>query len=204
MIGHTKGYETITKILRHAVRIGIKYLSVYALSIKNLERNEREVKHLFKLLEKGLKDIANDEEIVGREVKINVLGRTELLPKGLQEGIKAIEDKTRNHDKHFLNLCIAYDGQDEIVDAVKKIVEDGAGPISKKLIKSHLYTKDSPAVDLIIRTGMGDGARISGFLLWDASYAEFIFRNEYWPDYTEQMFEQDLEEYASRMRRFGK
>ena len=105
-----------------------------------------------------------------------------------------------------MNLCIYYDGHEEIALAAKKIAQAGIPheKIDKDLLKSYLYTKDMPELDYIVRTGMEDGARISGFMLWDASYAEFRFRDEYWPDYNEEMLIEDLREYLRRKRRMGK
>jgi undecaprenyl diphosphate synthase len=99
-----------------------------------------------------------------------------------------------------------YDGQSEIVDAMKQIINDKVAPekVDRKLVKNYLYTKKSPEVDYIIRCGMEDGARISGFLLWDASYAEFKFRDEYWPEYNEELLIEDLKDYIKRNRRKGK
>ena len=98
-----------------------------------------------------------------------------------------------------------YDGQAEIVDAIKNIIKDNidSAKIDKNVIKNYLYTKNFPEVDYIIRTGMEDGARISGFLLWDASYAEFKFRTDLWPDYDQKMVIEDLKDYAKRNRRKG-
>ena len=99
-----------------------------------------------------------------------------------------------------------YDGQEEIVDAVKEIIKSGVKEedVDRTIIKDHLYTRNFPEVDLIIRTGMEDGARISGFLLWDASYAEFKFRSDLWPDYSREMVIEDLLDYVERNRRKGK
>lgn len=99
-----------------------------------------------------------------------------------------------------------YDGQEEIVDAVKEIIKSGVKieDVNRDMIKNHLYTRNFPEVDYIIRTGMEDGARISGFLLWDASYAEFKFRTELWPDYNKDMVIEDIQDYANRDRRKGK
>ena len=99
-----------------------------------------------------------------------------------------------------------YDGHEEIVDAVKRIIDDSvqADEINTDLIKNYLYTKNFPPLDYIIRTGMEDGARISGFLLWDSSYAEFKFRDDLWPDYNKEMVFEDLRDYVRRNRRMGK
>ena len=123
------------------------------------------------------------------KVKFNVIGRTNLLPIEVQEKIQELVDYTKEHNQNFINLCIMYDGQEEIVDAVKKMIQDDvkSEEVDRYLIKKYLYTHDFPEVDYVIRTGMEDGARISGFLLWDCSYAEFKFRKDLWPDYSREM-----------------
>ena len=115
-------------------------------------------------------------------------------------------EKTKNNKNHVLNLCIAYNGQDEIVDAVKEIIKKGIPPekIDRETIKQHLYTKDIPPPDLIVRTGMDPDQRLSGFLLWDSSYAEFAFTKTLWPDFNEQELSEILEQFNSRDRRKGK
>ncbi len=140
------------------------------------------------------------------KVNFNVIGRVHLLPADVRAKINELIEFTKENDQNFINLCIMYDGQEEIVDAVKEIIKNGvkAGDINREVIKNHLYTRDFPEVDYIIRTGMEDGARISGFLLWDASYAEFRFRDDYWPDYNEEMLIEDIREYLRRTRRRGK
>ena len=204
--GHTIGFDILKDIIRFAIKLGIKHLSLYTLSMENLKRSQTEVNHLFFLLKKGLGELRKDKELKKNEVKIKVLGRLNLLPKNLQSEISKIHQETKDYSKYVVNFCIAYDGQDEIVDAVKSIIDEGlsSSSIDRAVIKDHLYTKELPPLDLIVRTGMGDAARISGFLLWDASYAEFKFRNEYWPDYTKELLVEDLNEYSTRHRRFGK
>ena len=140
------------------------------------------------------------------KVNFNVIGRLHLLPEDVRIKTKELIEFTKENDQNFINLCIMYDGQEEIVDAVKEIIKNGvkAEDINRDVIKNHLYTRDFPEVDYIIRTGMDDGARISGFLLWDASYAEFKFRTDLWPDYSKEMVLEDLQDYANRNRRKGK
>ena len=140
------------------------------------------------------------------KVNFNVIGRVHLLPADVRAKINELIEFTKENDQNFINLCIMYDGQEEIVDAVKEIIKNGvkAEDINRDIIKNHLYTRDFPEVDYIIRTGMEDGARISGFLLWDASYAEFKFRTDLWPDYSKEMVLEDLQDYANRNRRKGK
>ena len=204
--GHLVGYNTLKKIIKSSYNIGTKYLSVYALSTDNVaKRSKKEINYLYELLLKGMEEVFEEPLTFEKEVRIQVFGRIEGLPKEFQEKIKKIHESTKNHNKYFLNLCILYDGQEEIVDAVKKIIKKGIphDKISKEIIKQNLYTHNIPEADYIIRTGMEDGARISGFLLWDASYAEFRFRKELWPDYNEEMLLEDLKEYIRRNRRKG-
>ena len=204
--GHKAGYNTLKKIIHLSFNIGIKYLSIYALSTDNVaKRSKKEINYLFELLLRGIEDVFEEPLIFDKEVRIQVFGRIEDLSEKFQEKIKIIPESTKNHNKFFFNICILYDGQEEIVDAVKKIICKGIPPdrISKEIIKQNLYTHNIPEADYIIRTGMEDGARISGFLLWDSSYAEFRFRKELWPDYNEEMLIEDLKEYIRRNRRKG-
>lgn len=152
-------------------------------------------------------DTVINESIVKEEkVKFNVIGRIHMLPEKARRKIEELVEFTKDHDQNYINLCIMYDGHEEIVDAIKRIINDGVKPerVNTELIKNYLYTKNFPPLDYIIRTGMNDGARISGFLLWDSSYAEFKFRNDLWPDYNKEMVIEDLEDYINRNRRMGR
>ncbi len=204
--GHEVGYQTLKKIIYSSLKIGIKYLSIYALSTDNVaKRSKKEISYLFELILKGIEDLFEEPLTFEKEVRIQVFGRIEGLPEEFQAKIKKIHESTKSHNNFFFNICILYDGQEEIVDAVKKIIRKGiqADRISKEIIKQNLYTHNIPEADYIIRTGMEDGARISSFLLWDSSYAEFRFRKELWPDYNEEMLLEDLKEYIRRNRRKG-
>lgn len=204
--GHLEGYKTLKKILDALFDAKIKYLSIYALSSENVrKRSEKEVTYLFNLLLKSVEDVLKEPRIHDNQVRVRIIGRIEELPEKIQKGIQKVNEVTKKYQNYFINVCINYDGQEEIVDAVKSIINSGinSADITKKTIKKHLYTKDFPELDYLIRTGMEDGARISGFLLWDASYAEFRFRKELWPEYNEHMLLEDLKEYIKRNRRKG-
>lgn len=206
-LGHLEGYKTVTNILESFFKAGIRYLSIYALSLENYQkRSKEELQYIYKVIMKAVARIKEEPIIKKEKIKFNVIGRVQLLPEDVQKKIMEVIEFTKDHQNAFINLCLMYDGQAEIVDAVKGIVKDGISyeDIDKKMIKKYLYTKNFPELDYIIRTGMKDGARISGFLIWDASYAEFKFRNEYWPDYDEKMLIEDLNEYLERNRRKGK
>ena len=186
---------------------GIHYLSIYALSLKNLKkRSKEEIKYIFGIILGAVDAVVKEATVKEEKVNFNVIGRVHLLPEDVRTKINELIEFTKENDRNFINLCIMYDGQEEIVDAVKEIIKNGvkAEDINRVVIKNHLYTRDFPEVDYIIRTGMEDGARISGFLLWDASYAEFKFRKDLWPDYNKEMILEDLQDYANRNRRKGK
>jgi len=186
---------------------GIHYLSIYALSLENLKkRSEEEISYIFGIILDAVDAVVKEATVKEEKVNFNVIGRLHLLPEDVRIKTNELIEFTKENDRNFINLCIMYDGQEEIVDAVKEIIKNGvkAEDINREVIKNHLYTRDFPEVDYIIRTGMDDGARISGFLLWDASYAEFKFRTDLWPDYSKEMVLEDIQDYANRNRRKGK
>ncbi len=206
-VGHLIGYENLKDRLFDFFDAGIHYLSIYALSLENArKRSVNELRYIFKIILKAVDTVISESTVREEKVNFNVIGRVHLLPEDVQEKIKELIEFTKDHNQNFINLCIMYDGQEEIVDAVKMITEDKvkSEDITRDLIKSYLYTKDFPELDYIIRTGMEDGARISGFLLWDASYAEFKFRTDLWPDYNKEMIIEDIKDYLKRNRRKGK
>ncbi len=205
-LGHLVGYRTLRERLFDFFDAGIRYLTIYVLSLENArKRSPEELKFIYKIMLKAVDTVIKESIIREEKIKINVIGRLSVLPNDVQEKIKELNKFTNDHDHAFLNVCIMYDGQEEIVDAVKKIIKDNVNEddIDRELIKNYLYTNNFPELDYIIRTGMEDGARISGFLLWDASYAEFKFRSDYWPDYSREMLIEDLKDYIKRVRRKG-
>jgi tritrans,polycis-undecaprenyl-diphosphate synthase [geranylgeranyl-diphosphate specific] len=171
------------------------------------KRSKAELKVHFDLHKKYIKEeILDSDRFEKDEIQFNVLGRINLLPKDEQLLIEKAINKTKKFSKHIFNVCIAYDGQDEIVNAVKKIINKNINPnaVTKEIIKQNLYTRDIPPPDLIIRTGMNPGKRLSGFLLWDSSYAEMVFRKTYWPDYTPALLRKDINSFSNHKRRFGR
>jgi len=206
-VGHLIGYQKLKERLFDFFEAGIHYLSIYALSLENLrKRSEEEIKYIFLIILDAVDAVVKEATVKEEKVNFNVIGRVHLLPEEVRTKIKELIDFTKDNDQNFINLCIMYDGQEEIVDAVKEIIKNGVKEedINKEMIKNHLYTRNFPEVDYIIRTGMEDGARISGFLLWDASYAEFKFRADLWPDYTKEMVIEDIKDFCNRVRRKGK
>jgi undecaprenyl diphosphate synthase len=206
-VGHLIGYQNLKERLFDFFEAGIHYLSIYALSLENLKkRSQEEIKYIFGIILDAVDAVVKEATVKEEKVNFNVIGRVYLLPKDVRIKINELIEFTKENDQNFINLCIMYDGQEEIVDAVKEIIKNGVKveDVNRDVIKNHLYTRDFPEVDYIIRTGMDDGARISGFLLWDASYAEFKFRTDLWPDYSKEMVIEDIQDYANRNRRKGK
>jgi len=175
-------------------------------AVENIKkRSMEEVAFHFGLHKKLFKKLIDTDRFMKDGIRFNVIGRMEMLPKDEQELIKQAMEKTKDNDKHVFTACIAYNGQDEIVDACKKLIEKGVKPeeVDREMIKQNIYTHDLPAPDLIVRTGMDPDARLSGFLLWDSSYAEFAFTKTKWPGLTEEEVGQIIEDYAERKRRKG-
>jgi undecaprenyl diphosphate synthase len=200
--GHRAGGEVLKKILEHGDKLGIKHATLYVWSLKNEEgRTPEERAQLFKIA-KGLFNEAL-KEAKKREARIRFLGRWRQADE-LKNELERIMKETESFTEKSVNFCFMYDGQAEIVDACNEVLKKGLSSVDVEVFKQHLYTRDLPPLDLIIRTGMADGCRLSGFMLWDASYAELIFHDILWPDYTPEQLEKDLDDFAKRNRRFGK
>ena len=205
--GHLVGYENLKKRLFDFFEAGIHYLSLYILSLENVKkRTPEELEYIYKIMVKAVDTVVNESIVKEEKVRFNIIGRISMLPIDTKKKIEELIEFTKTHNQNFINLCIMYDGHEEIVDAVREIIKDHVKPddVNTELIKKYLYTKSFPPLDYIIRTGMEDGARISGFLLWDSSYAEFKFREDLWPDYNKEMVIEDLIDYTQRNRRMGK
>jgi undecaprenyl diphosphate synthase len=205
--GHREGAKTLKKICDHCKKIGVKILTVYALSIENLERSKEELDIHFDLHKRYIKKhILDSDEFVKNKIKFKVLGRKELLPKDEQELIRKAEEKTKGFSDLIFNVCLCYNGKDEIVDAVKDIIKEGYKPeeITRDIIKQHIYTSDIPPPDMMIKTGMNPEKRISDFLLYDIGYTELFFTSTYWPDFIPEELDKLINEFKNRERRFGK
>jgi len=198
-MGHRKGAKTLFDIVLYANKIGLKYLTVYAFSTENWTRPKEEVDYLMKLPMEFIdeyKDQFEDEQI-----RFKCIGRRVDLSQEVQERIADFENKTK--DYQGLNFIIAfnYGGHDEILNAVNNIIKDDLENVSKETFEKYLYTNDIPAVDLLIRTS--GQMRVSNFLLWQIAYSEMYFTKTLWPDFKKQNFNNILEEYIQRDRRYG-
>lgn len=200
--GHYEGAEVLKRIGIMAINAGVKYVSAFVFSTDNWNRSKTEVSALMKLIIRFLSIYMKDIE--ENEIRIVHVGSRDGLPKAV---LKAI-DKAVKHTEHFtrgtLALCINYGGQQEIVDAAKKLLRHNVDPkrLSVREFEDALNEPELPPVDLVIRTS-GE-YRTSGFMLWRAAYAEYIFVDKYWPAFDRQDLKLCLLHYAKRQRRFGK
>lgn len=201
--GHEAGAENLQKIVEYCRDLGIKNLTVYALSTENWRlRSPLEVKGLFNLLIKIVKTKAEEYQKSG--IKFFVLGNFQAFPLKVKDAIKKILAMAIVKEKIQFNIALNYGGRDEIVNAIKNIIKNKvpANKIDEKLISDYLYTKNQPDPDLIIRPG-GE-FRLSNFLIWQMSYAELYFTDILWPDFTPKKLEEAIEWYQNRERRMGK
>lgn len=202
--GHKKGANTFRKIVRHCNKRGIKYLTVYAFSTENWRRPKDEVDAIINLLRVYLNDAKNYKH---ENVRTKFIGDLSVFDEEIIKKIDECEKESENFTGLTLNIAINYGGRDEITNATKKIaqeIKDGvlsADEITEETINSRLYTANQPDVDLIIRPS-GE-YRLSNFLIWQSAYAEYVFMNILWPDFSEKDLDKALDEFAQRNRRFG-
>ncbi len=197
--GHKAGTENVRKAVKYCVRNGIEYLTIYAFSTENFKRPQDEVGALMKLL---IDCFYNEvDELKANGVRINVIGDISSFAPEVQKAINYGMEQTKDCGKLVLSIALAYGARDEIVRAVKKIVESGETEITEETVSKNLYTFDMPDPDLIIRTSGEE--RLSNFLLYQAAYSEFYFTDTLWPDFDDKEFDKALEEFSKRNRRYG-
>lgn len=203
--GHRHGAESVRAVVRAAGEIGIKYLTLYAFSVENWTRPKEEVDTLMKYLDRYLRSESSD--LMKNNVRLDAIGQIYRLPEAVQQQLKKTIAATARNNGLTLVLALSYGGRAEIVDAVRaiaaKVKKKQLEPeeITEEVITEHLYTKQFPDPDLLIRTS-GE-MRVSNFLLWQISYAELVVTPTLWPDFRKAQFFAALEEYAQRHRRFG-
>lgn len=201
VFGHQEGVKTVRRIVEDAADIGIKHLTLYSFSTENWTRPKAEIAALFQLLKKYVTD--DLDTLNANNVRVRIIGSRQGLRPDLLEVIESVEMTTRNNTEFFLNIAFNYGGRDEVLRAVKSLVRAGVDPedITEDALTQHLDTRDIPDPDLVIRTS-GE-QRISNFLLWQAAYAEFVFTDVLWPDFSRADLEQAILEFQRRDRRFG-
>lgn len=195
--GHLAGANRIISLAKYIFDKGVKYLSIYAFSTENFNRSAEEVSYLMGLIIKIFNERVN--ELHDYNIKIVVSGLRDNLSKEVLKCIDNVVDLTKDNTGGVLNVCLNYGGRREIVDAVNKIKEANVN-ITEETFGKYLYN-DLPDLDYVIRTSGEE--RISNFMLWQISYAEFYFPKVYFPDFDEKEFDKALEIYNNRNRRFG-
>ena len=206
-LGHKMGKMKLEQVLDWVLELEIHYFTVYALSTENLNRPAHELEGLFKLYIEGLKDIAEDERIHENRVKVQIIGKRELLPESVNEAITYAEEKTSGYENYTFTVCLAYGSREEMLGAIKSIAKDhSAGEleldsIDEAEVSRRLYTAEMPDPDLVIRTSGEE--RISNFLLWQMAYSELYFTDVYWPSFSKKELLKAIQTYQARKRRFG-
>lgn len=204
--GHEKGTKAVRDVVEGCAEIGVENLTLYAFSTENWNRPKIEVDTLMKLLVSSLKK--EIKTLQDNNIKLNAIGLISTLPKKAQKELLEVIEKTSKNNRMTLTLALSYGSREELIHMVKDIAEKvKSGEISSKdieesLINKHLYTRNLPDVDLLIRTSGEE--RISNFLLWQIAYAELYFTKILWPDYRRENLFEAIYNYQNRERRFGK
>lgn len=196
--GHKFGADTFEKIMEYCGNMGVCATTFYVFSTENWKRPKKEVDSIMGLLSRYLDDC--EKKLDKYDIRFIFLGDKSVFPDDMRKKMIEIEERSASH-KYIVNLALNYGGRDEIVSAVNGLIREGRGDITEQDITAALYTKESPELDLIIRTG-GD-MRISNFLLWQSAYAELYFTDVLWPDFSVKDVDAAVENFMNRKRRFG-
>jgi len=196
--GHKHGAEVFKKIMRYCANIGIEASTFYVFSTENWKRPQREVDAIMRLLSQYLDDCR--KEIETNNVRFIFLGDKSVFTDELRKKMLDVEELSKNN-RYIVNLALNYGGRDEIVHAANSLISEGKTVLTEDDLTSSMYTKESPELDMIVRTG-GD-LRISNFLLWQSAYAELYFSDKLWPDLTTSDVDGIIENFKTRKRRFG-
>jgi len=208
--GHRNGADRVEELINWCNELGIKIITLYVLSTENLERKDEELEYIFDLIEQRLNKLLADPRLHKFRMKVKAIGKLELLPDRIISMLKKLEETTKEYDNIYLNIAIAYGGQIELLDAVRKVadmVKDGkldVNDIGKDILESCLYTSHlpQPEPDMILRTS-GE-QRLSGFLIWQSAYSELVFMDVFWPEFRKIDLMRAIRTYQRRQRRYGK
>jgi tritrans,polycis-undecaprenyl-diphosphate synthase [geranylgeranyl-diphosphate specific] len=207
--GHFHGAKTAEDFLIWCLDLGIRTVTLYVFSTENFQRPRKEVDVVLSIIEDETRRLLTDSRIHNNKVHVKAIGRLELLPPSLRTALADIERATADYDEHYLNIAVAYGGRAEIVDAAKRIISevkngslDGSA-VDEDVFTKYLYTSHlpNPYPELIIRTSGEE--RLSGFLIWQAAYSEFVFLDVYWPEFRRIDLLRAVRTYQRRRRRFG-
>ena len=206
-VGHRIGKQKLERVLDWVLELNIPWLTVYALSTENLNREPEELEVLFNLYNEGLREIADDPRIHNNEVKVQIIGRRDLLPPIVTDAIDYAEKRTAGYEKFVFTVCLAYGSREELIFAIQSIAQDfkdgklGLEDIDEHAVSSRLYTAEMPDPDLVVRTSGEE--RISNFLLWQMAYSELYFTDVFWPSFQKRDLLKAVRTYQDRSRRFG-
>lgn len=200
--GTASGVKALEKAVEASVKRGIKYITVWVLSTENWKRDKDEINYLMDLTREVAPKLA--EKYKDSNIRLKFIGEIETYPKDIQKIIKKAEKDTKDGKVAVLNMAASYGGRSEIVSAVKKILKNKIAPekITEKEFARFIYEKGQPDIDLVVRTG--GMIRTSGFMMWQAAYAEYYFTNILWPDFNIKELDKALDYYKSTKRNFGK
>ncbi|OGE19786.1 di-trans,poly-cis-decaprenylcistransferase [Candidatus Daviesbacteria bacterium RIFCSPLOWO2_02_FULL_41_8] len=201
--GHEAGAEALEQLVDAAEALGVKVVTVYALSTENIqERAKREVFGLFNLFRKGYH--TRLKKMMQRGISVTILGEVHGLPGTMKKIVDQIRKTYIKNESIKLNIALNYGGHQELIGAIKDIVKEGIdiNKINKQIIEKHLYTSGQPDPELVIRTG--GRSRLSNFLLWQTAYSEFYFTTTLWPDFDAKEFKKAIDWYQAQKRNFGK
>ncbi len=198
-VGHKEGAKSVEAILLKAKEMGIEYITLYAFSTENWKRPKEEVETLMKMFKQFLKE--ERKTLRKNNMSLKVIGRGEGLSKELIALIDETEEELRENKGLQLNLAVNYGGRPELIDAINSLIKEGKNEIGEKDIIKKLYNPLLPDPELIIRTS-GE-YRLSNFLIWQSAYSEIYISDVFWPDFREKEFEEAIDNYLSRERRFG-
>jgi len=201
LAGHRAGTENLRRVIEACVEFGVKYLTIYAFSTENWGRPEDEVSGLM-----GIFDEVFERELAKlhkQGARLQHIGRLDEVRPSLQEKVRKGIEITKNNDRLMLNVAFNYGGRDEIVQAIRSIMNEGIKPedVDEEVLSQHLFTAGIPDPDLVIRTS-GE-QRISNFLIWQAAYAEWVFPQTLWPDFGREELLAAIQEFGRRERRYG-
>ncbi len=199
--GHEAGAKNLSNLITWAYDAGVRELSLYCFSTENFNRPKSEVAYLMDLFRNQIKALEKEKRLDTYDVKIHFAGELSLFPKDTIDRMNALMVKTKDRKTYRINFCMGYGGRQEIVHAVRQIVEKKIPPseITTDTISSFLWEPHDP--DLVIRPG-GEH-RVSNFLIWQTHYSEWYFCEKYWPEFTKKDFSDAIEDYKKRKRRFG-
>ncbi len=205
--GHLKGKEKLEELMNWCLEVGVKVLTVYALSTENLSRPKDEIDKLMAIFDEAFRRVGDDPRVHRHHIRVRAIGDRAKLPAMVQDAIAYAEERTKDYSNYFYNIAVAYGGREEILQAIRAIARDVAAgqvrpeDIDEKMVAARLYIADLPDPDLVFRTSGEE--RISNFLLWQVAYAELYFSDVLWPGLRKIDFLRAVHDYQRRQRRYG-